>query len=1451
MESTEAVMIEGEDYEIVDECVEEDNSLTSQNKSLKDSDNSDECNTTPKETEMFHDNAEKSAKSDEGQDECDISYNSNIKQADNDDQIMVSEVYKTKKENSIDFTVDISLDQLNNQKILTDEEVMHHLDEIENIVLDPSAFMDTDDKNTSENEILSEHNENKTQDENATDSKSKEATVKDNNKQITKTEKATSPQTEVKWYEKKLAEKVATIKERMSKLARVLEFSYPIYQKWLEWAEEVNGSPICKLEPARRCPLDKPHTNRWKFICSRKNMQEASKEEDASLNKNTETVWRLEPTGAWGVNTDNISEFPPFVLRAVKIFEEFLETVQQAEESQLAAEQFSSDTCIEIDQKKEAGIEAKQQWLWLVVRCNSMDELMLFVTGKNISRATMDRLKQVYESGPGKDCNVKSLYCKSVNKCVDTIVTNTTFLVGSEALDEVVGGIKVQLAPKTNFWSNAAGAENVARTVADLLAPTQTTTVLEVGCGIGLIGLMMASKCRQIIGVDSQSEIEEAEMTCELNNINNASFIMGSPSEVTSVIANALKNCKASAIINANTNIGRAIDIMICLRKIPSLKRLVMITTLTKQSVRAILELVRPANRNIGQPFMPVKACVVDTLPVGPHFEVIILMERHLMFKFKQPWYLKASLDSKNTNNSGDSKEKQVEQTTVSDTKKGTTKKSNLDKKSGFNHAKGKFKGKRALSPEANDGPAKKFVKKFDKIVFKPWRGDSSKKNKDKAEDNPQLRINPLYEKKIRENNEQTDLRERLSNNRVDPDIVNKVKEQQAILEVAKEKLSGPSPTVDVATAKQLQDMLNMVLEQTNKLQSQLPRSVWDRIAPPETSEHSNSRKDNQHDLLLKGRYVQEIGTQDILITRENKKFVGNEEESTKPPYKKYGNLPPMEPNLIMPMSLTDNAPTLDRPLPKLSPDRYHETDLRKQHYSEAPWSRDKDFDKNRWGESGGMRKQSPSPVRRYMPSMRHRLSLVRRFSPKRPLLSPPRRPLSPPRRHMSPLGRPMSPFRSRNTLMSRPLSPQNRPMSGSRRPLSSPRRLMSPLRRPMSPPRRPISPPRRTLSPLITPMSPRSHMSPPKQHMSSMRNPLTPPRRHMSPTRHQMSTSKRHLSPPGRMMSPPRRDISGGRRPMMMQERQHQSPMRLESPFRITSARPMSPPRHQQSPRRQMSPPKRFADDWDIPSRGAIEQNTWHPNSRIPDKAWYDELKSKPNWDQQASSRYRNTLSQDKWDIKDSSQDKIRVGGGDSWNVKQSSTMQGLKDHWISHMGDRWASSSSSALNNDNWNIRGKESFSNREDSRMNKKKSRWDTSMPKESWNQQGDKEDWNDLPEDARDPWGDDSSIGLKERWQKFDNPSTSTWGRDHDKMDSWLGQKDNWQSKGQSTGPKSLWQSSSNQNMGDSRWMPQNDMSKKLQPPSCQSGSTLGSWQQQSMFNFQSQRSFTSTPFKDRC
>lgn len=93
----------------------------------------------------------------------------------------------------------------------------------------------------------------------------------------------------------------------------------------------------------------------------------------------------------------------------MQIFEAFLQTTVTQDTS-------NENISIYTDVDKEKDAAQAQQWLWLFVRCNSMDELMLFATGKNINRNTMDRLKQTYESGTGKNCNVKSLYCKSMNK---------------------------------------------------------------------------------------------------------------------------------------------------------------------------------------------------------------------------------------------------------------------------------------------------------------------------------------------------------------------------------------------------------------------------------------------------------------------------------------------------------------------------------------------------------------------------------------------------------------------------------------------------------------------------------------------------------------------------------------------------------------------------------------------------------------------------------------------------------------------------------------------------------------------------------------------------------------------------------------------------------------------------------------------------------------------------
>lgn len=67
-----------------------------------------------------------------------------------------------------------------------------------------------------------------------------------------------------------------------------------------------------------------------------------------------------------------------------------------------------------IDKKPYKVDEKKDQWLFLLIRANSKNELLLFATGKEIDKTTIEGLKKLFDTGIGKDCNVKSLYCKTI-----------------------------------------------------------------------------------------------------------------------------------------------------------------------------------------------------------------------------------------------------------------------------------------------------------------------------------------------------------------------------------------------------------------------------------------------------------------------------------------------------------------------------------------------------------------------------------------------------------------------------------------------------------------------------------------------------------------------------------------------------------------------------------------------------------------------------------------------------------------------------------------------------------------------------------------------------------------------------------------------------------------------------------------------------------------------------
>ena len=89
-----------------------------------------------------------------------------------------------------------------------------------------------------------------------------------------------------------------------------------------------------------------------------------------------------------------------------------------------------------------------------------------------------------------------------------------------------------------------------------LLKPTRMTTVLDLCCGIGTQGLMVADQVRAVVGiVVSADAIRDARFNASLNNIHNVEFYAG---PVQQLLQPVLDQLTMSPDIGVILNPGRS-----------------------------------------------------------------------------------------------------------------------------------------------------------------------------------------------------------------------------------------------------------------------------------------------------------------------------------------------------------------------------------------------------------------------------------------------------------------------------------------------------------------------------------------------------------------------------------------------------------------------------------------------------------------------------------------------------------------------------------------------------------------------------------------------------------------------------------------------------------------------------------------------------------------------------
>lgn len=122
-----------------------------------------------------------------------------------------------------------------------------------------------------------------------------------------------------------------------------------------------------------------------------------------------------------------------------------------------------------------------------------------------------------------------SVYLEHMNKRAPGQLTNRIeLLVGRTHITDTIHGLRFRISPESFFQVNTLAAEQLYRSAIELGAPTERTTVMDICCGTGTIGICFAKHCHRVVGVEIVPQaIEDAAHNARENGVENCTFYAG------------------------------------------------------------------------------------------------------------------------------------------------------------------------------------------------------------------------------------------------------------------------------------------------------------------------------------------------------------------------------------------------------------------------------------------------------------------------------------------------------------------------------------------------------------------------------------------------------------------------------------------------------------------------------------------------------------------------------------------------------------------------------------------------------------------------------------------------------------------------------------------------------------------------------------------------------------
>ncbi|XP_049721583.1 tRNA (uracil-5-)-methyltransferase homolog A [Elephas maximus indicus] len=276
-------------------------------------------------------------------------------------------------------------------------------------------------------------------------------------------------------------------------------------------------------------------------------------------------------------------------------------------------------------------------WKQLTVRTSRRGQAMAiaYFHPQKLSQEELAGLKtclaQHFTEGPGKASGVTCLYFveEGQRKTPSQEGLPLEHMAGDRYIHEDLLGLTFQISPHAFFQVNTPAAEVLYTVIQDWAQLDAESTVLDVCCGTGTIGLALARKVKKVVGIElCQEAVEDARVNACMNKLSNVEFHCGRAEDLVATLVSRLATQQLIAILDP-PRAGLHSKVILAIRRAANLKRLLYVSCNPRAAMSNFVDLCRaPSNRVKGTPFRPVKAVAVDLFPQTPHCEMLILFER-------------------------------------------------------------------------------------------------------------------------------------------------------------------------------------------------------------------------------------------------------------------------------------------------------------------------------------------------------------------------------------------------------------------------------------------------------------------------------------------------------------------------------------------------------------------------------------------------------------------------------------------------------------------------------------------------------------------------------------------------------------------------------------------------------------------------------------------------------